>query len=239
MNRNNKSPLSIDTPKADGWMTTFSDMVTLLITFFVLLISMSSMDEKAFREVFGFFSDALGPLEFSGQQDGTELLTLPALIPENRTFDAAILNRQLLHVLEEEDSRGISGSGINPFEVRETSRGLVIKMSSDILFYRGSARLKNDSQPVLYSIANTLKETGSFISIDGHTDAMGSPEVNRTLSLKRAESVLDYFIYNAGLSPVRFGIAGYGSTRPVAGNSIEDDMARNRRVEIVLLKYRM
>ncbi|MBN1635918.1 MAG: flagellar motor protein MotB [Deltaproteobacteria bacterium] len=239
MSRNNKSPLYIDIPKTDGWMTTFSDMVTLLITFFVLLISMSSMDEKAFREVFGFFNDALGPLEFSDQQGGAELLTLPDPIPENKTLDAATLNGHLLHALEEEELRGISGNGINPIEVRESSRGFVIKVSSDILFDSGSDRLKNDALPVLYSIANTLKETDSFISIDGHTDAMGSQEVNRTLSLKRAERVLNYFIYSAGMSPIRFGIAGYGSTRPVAGNSVEEDMAKNRRVEIVLLKYRM
>ncbi|MEA2102399.1 MAG: flagellar motor protein MotB, partial [Thermodesulfobacteriota bacterium] len=94
-------------PSREGWMATFSDLVTLLITFFVLLISMSSMNDKAFNDVFGFFNDAIGPLEFATRHsvDG-----LPSLVPEIKTrslLDSTSLSRSLLNAMEKKNIGGV------------------------------------------------------------------------------------------------------------------------------------
>lgn len=223
-------------PDPDAWMTTFSDMVTLLITFFVLLISMASMDDRAFKEVFGFFNDAAGPLEFSEHASVQGLPTLVGPARAKLNIDATSLNRELLNSLSEESPGGKKGRGQHPVSVRETGRGLAIMIEGDLLFAPGSAALAPQAMPVLEGVVAVISKGGNSISVEGHTDATGSDRGNWLLSLRRAQSVLDFFVYQGGMSPTMFCLAGYGATRPVAENVTGQGRAKNRRVEIVLLK---
>ncbi len=226
-------------PDKDGWMTTFSDMVTLLITFFVLLISMSSMDAKALKEMFGFFNEVMGPLEYAEIQEIQGLPTLFETVPPKVFIDSLSLNRNILNSLEKKGIASLQGRGKDILEVRESNRGLAVLINGDILFTKGSEEISDDAAVILSSVAQVLKETDSTISIEGHTDNQGDTKELYRLSLRRSVNILNYFVYISGLSPTRFGVAGYGPTRPIAANATEQGRSKNRRVEIVLLKQRL
>ena len=226
-------------PDKDGWMTTFSDMVTLLITFFVLLISMSSMDAKALKEMFGFFNEVMGPLEYAEIQEIQGLPTLFETVPPKVFIDSLSLNRNILNSLEKKGIASLQGRGKDILEVRESNRGLAVLINGDVLFTKGSEKISDDAAVILSSVAQVLKETDSTISIEGHTDNQGDTKELYRLSLRRSVNILNYFVYISGLSPTRFGVAGYGPTRPIAANATEQGRSKNRRVEIVLLKQRL
>ena len=226
-------------PDKDRWMTTFSDMVTLLITFFVLLISMSSMDAKALKEMFGFFNEVMGPLEYAEAQEIQGLPTIVESVPPKIFIDSLSLNRNILNSLEKKGIAGFPGRGKDILEVRESNRGLAVLINSDALFAKGSSEVSADAAVIISSVAEVLKETDATISIEGHTDNQGDIKGLYRLSLRRSVSILNHFIYISGLSPTRFGVAGYGPTRPIASNATDQGRRKNRRVEIVLLKQRL
>ncbi len=231
-------PEIIMLPDKNGWMATFSDMVTLLITFFVLLISMQSMDDKAFKESFGFFNDAMGPLEKTNEQAVQGLPTIVSSDNIKIFIDSSSLSRSLLNAMEQKNVGGIMGKGIRAYDVRETSRGLAIMLTGDVLFESGSATLSQEAYAVLAGVVSVLKTTDSMISVEGHTDVSGNDKYNWKLSMDRAMTVLNYFIYEAGMSPTKFAVAGYGGTRPIDSNETDQGRRNNRRVELVLLKDR-
>jgi len=238
MAKKDKDIKYIELPSREGWMTTFSDMVTLLITFFVLLISMSSMDDKKFKEAFGFFSSAMGPLEFVSERAVQAPPEVGSPSITKFSLDTVRLSKTLLKALEGQGLGGAGGRGISTVDVRETDRGLAVLLSDEILFNPGSAELKDAAIPILSSVAKVIKDTKLLISIEGHTDNTGDISAKWKLSFARAISVVDYFVYVSGISPTKFCVAGYGPTRPVADNDIADGRARNRRVEVILLKDR-
>ncbi len=229
----------VELPDKDRWMTTFSDMVTLLITFFVLLISMSSMDAKALKEMFGFFNEVMGPLEYAEVQEIQGLPTLVETVPPKIFLDSLSLNRNILNSLEKKGIAGFPGRGKDVLTVRESNRGLAILINDDVLFAKGSDQVSSDAAVILGSVAEVLKDTDATISIEGHTDNQGDTQELYRLSLRRSVSILNHFVYISGLSPTRFGVAGYGPSRPVAANTTEEGRRENRRAEIILLKQRL
>ena len=92
--------------------------------------------------------------------------------------------------------------------------------------------IRADSRPILNEAGEILKENPDVrISVEGHTDAIGSDEYNKQLSLRRAEAVFRYLV-NHGIPPERMEVIGYGKRRPVASNDTDSGRAQNRRVEL-------
>jgi outer membrane protein OmpA-like peptidoglycan-associated protein len=121
-------------------------------------------------------------------------------------------------------------------EVKQEERGLVINLSSKVLFDSGKSALKPEAEKSLNEVAQILEVyPKNKVLIEGHTDSRGNKNRNKTLSLKRARSVQDFFI-SKNISPNRMRINGLGSSRPVAGNKTDKGREQNRRVEIVILK---
>lgn len=112
---------------------------------------------------------------------------------------------------------------------------LVLKLASDVLFPSGSTNLKKDGDKAIREVAAVLKEFADRkFQVAGHTDNQGSADKNWQLSATRAISVLKILI-SAGMKPTQLSAAGYGAFSPVADNGTKDGMAKNRRVEIVLM----
>ncbi|MEO1175133.1 MAG: OmpA family protein, partial [Myxococcota bacterium] len=105
--------------------------------------------------------------------------------------------------------------------------------NSTITFETAKAKLVADAKPVLEAVATIANRCPGKLRIEGHTDATGDPEFNRSLSQARAEAVLDALI-DLGLDGERVTAEGFGSSRPVAENSIAAGRAQNRRIEISL-----
>ncbi|HOJ12984.1 MAG TPA: flagellar motor protein MotB [Deltaproteobacteria bacterium] len=234
MNTTGTKIVKVRRPDCLGWMTTFSDMVTLLLTFFVMIIAMSSLDSKALKETFGYFRWAAGVLEFP---DSQELRVHKDEVQRERVVETSLqaLSDGVDRALREQ-AAGLAGKGKDLVEVVEDRRGLAVRIKGDVLFPEGASTISEDARPVLMAVASVLKETSGTISVEGHTDAVGGEMDNRYLSLERASRVADFLVMEAGLKASRFCVAGYGMTKPVATNETPSGRRKNRRVEIVLLR---
>lgn len=121
-------------------------------------------------------------------------------------------------------------------KVTETDRGLLVSLTSNVLFDSGKARLKpsaNKSLQELVKILNAYKDNN--ISVEGHTDNIGSPAANQKLSEERAKGVAE-FLESKGIARNRITSKGYGKDKPVASNSTAAGREANRRVEVIILK---
>lgn len=196
----------------DRWAISYADFITLMFTFFAALYSLTSID-KGKMETFS-----------------TSLKEVFQVI-ESPITDTDKEKESTLQMLEKafEGKKGIS--------VKRDSRGVVVTISSPLLFSPGSAHITDQGKPVLDRIMKILKKSAAPVIIEGHTDRMDKPGVKFTsnwdFSTARAASMLYGFI-SQGLRPNRFQIAGYAGYRPVASGKTEEGRSRNRRMEIVI-----
>ena len=247
------------------WMVTFGDLLMLLLTFFVLLLSMSSMDTKALKEIFSIFGGAIGPLELSDEDRVTardivhkgggghmELSGLDMIRALRHHYRRIVEKRKdipatNLDILE--DTLAAEGE-TEPDEmldrleevigISEDERGVIITLQETVLFDSGQADIKPNISSLLDWIAEVLDPIPNDILIMGHTDNMpmrsGRYRSNWELSLYRALNVHSYFIERKGLSPERFAVGGYGDFRPRFPNDTREGRQKNRRVEIIIKK---
>ena len=102
-----------------------------------------------------------------------------------------------------------------------------------IKFSSGSATIPATSTPLLSKIDSIIRSVGvEMVAVQGHTDSVGSAEINKSLSTKRAVSVSNYLASLAG--GYKIGYIGYGETRPIASNETPEGRAINRRVDLVV-----
>lgn len=196
------------------WLISYSDFLTLLFTFFVALYALSSVDVTKAEKM------------TSSLRKVFKVIDEPVSFEEDR--NKAIIEdlRKLLNDI----------SGIN---IKSDARGILITLPDSLLFSSGSAELKSESTDALTRIAEKLKELPGKVAIEGHTDnipiSSSIYKSNWELSAARASSVL-HFLLQRGLSPDRFLIAGYGEYKPVATNDTDEGRAKNRRVELIILR---
>lgn len=222
------------------WMVTFSDLVMLLLTFFVLLLSMSSMDTKKLKYLRSACSGAAGLLEYSGLK---RVGNLAKFIQEYHKSTA-------LFVIDQNSLKDLIPSELNKLvskkiedcneimDIADDERGVVLSLQENILFDVGEAKIKKEAFPVLDSISTALCSCPNKILIMGHTDNIPIKskvyESNWELSSYRGLSVLEYFVKEKGMQPTRFSVGGYGPTRPLYPNDTSKNRALNRRVEIII-----
>lgn len=121
-------------------------------------------------------------------------------------------------------------------QIEQLDRGVQIVLPSTVLFETGQSRF-NEAQaaPFLARLATLLTtKTGQRISVEGHTDADGSPALNEALSLARAKAVAEA-LRSRGVAEERLSTAGYSFNRPVASNATDEGKRLNRRVELIVL----
>ncbi|ACL02715.1 OmpA/MotB domain-containing protein [Desulfatibacillum aliphaticivorans] len=257
-----KQPKEIESPDTTMWMVTFADLVTLLMTFFVLLLTMSSMDTKALQTMFTLFAGASGPLDFSpygkvspmqgdadmtpGPLDGmspdnVDMLTTLTEILDNSDYikePEAILKR--LTVRSRDVVKQLTERYTDQIYVNEDERGVVLTFDETVMFDPGSSRIRPEIYPLLDVLAQVLKAVSGRVLIIGHSDSTPMHSVqydsNWDLSLSRALNVLYYFTTEHDLSEDRLGVGGMGNTKPIASNKTQAGRDKNRRVEIVITK---
>ncbi|KAB3535875.1 OmpA family protein [Alkaliphilus pronyensis] len=235
-------------PKEQGkkgspeWMTTYGDMVTLLLCFFVLLFSFSEIDAKKFEAMIRSFQGSIGVLENGNTIEVSEYIS-EALDDDLTTDQQQELEdfRELKEKLEAFlTENNLEGDVLVTLEVR----GLVLRFQDNVLFDSGSAELKSTSREILTYLSTFLVEPdliSKYVRIEGHTDTdplrpSSRYETNWELSVARAANVVRYLIEEVGLEPKRFSASGYGEYHPIAPNDTAENKAKNRRVDIVILK---
>ena len=147
---------------------------------------------------------------------------------ETKGYDLVILSTEE-DKAEEKDVE--DGGGGMYAELDKTGR-----VALYINFETGKSIIKTESEPTIAAIEQLLADYPTLvISIEGHTDNVGSPASNKTLSLARANAVINALV-KRGVEKNRLSAKGWGQEKPVADNEIEDGRAKNRRVEIVKIK---
>lgn len=243
MSRRRRS--NIDEPKAGApeWMTTYGDMVTLLLCFFVLLFSFSTIDAQKFQAIMQSFQGSLGILD-----SGTAIITPDDFITEAMKDDLTTDQKQELEdfrKLEETLEQYLENYDLqSDILITQENAGLVLRFQDNVLFDPGKAELKPRSKEILEDISVFLQNPDFLkksIRIEGHTDTVKvNPSsiypTNWELSTGRAANVVRYLIEDLDLAPERFSIAGYGEYRPIAPNDTAENKSKNRRVDIVILR---
>ncbi len=231
-----------DQPATSPWLVTYSDVVTLLLCFFVLLFAFSEVDVQRFRAILSAFQASLGVLD--GGRTITDARPDEMGASQFDLRDVEFYRPQLeaqlraVYTMVQDflTDRGLSGS----VQVEMTERGVTVRFADFVLFDLGKADLKPEAIRTLDAVSSLLKEVPNPIRIEGHTDnwpinTERFPS-NWELSTARATNVLRYLVEQHGLDPERVSAAGYGEYRPLAPNDTEANRARNRRVDIVLLR---
>lgn len=238
-----KSGGGADQPNPLGWMVTFSDLLTLLLTFFVLLICMSSMDTKAISQAFSmFFEGGSGVLQFGDTariQNIAQILQKMEAVPASVLLDQEEI-KQSLFAFDDVEVQKLMDMVSKDVSVTKDERGLVIKLADYIVFHEGTAQVRREYLPILNRVADVLRASYNPISIEGHTDdtVLEGQEDSWAwqLSLDRSLAVLKYFTEVEGLLPERFRAGGYGPSKPLVPNDSPEHRAQNRRIEIILYK---
>jgi chemotaxis protein MotB len=226
---------------ANGWLVTFSDLIMLLLTFFVMLLAMSSMDAKMLRDIQSELQSSAGLLDYSGSRAIGSLANFVRQYQETNSRividHEAIVDLLPLGQWDRAKKEEVEELIDEVVDITDDERGIIVTLPESILFDPGEAIIKRTFFPVLDSIAEAIASCPNDILIMGHTDTIPIQTdryaSNWELSSYRGLSVLSYFVKEKGLLPSRFSVGGYGPFRPLWPNDSPKNRALNRRVEII------
>lgn len=236
------------------WRTTYGDLVTLLLTFFVLLFSFSTIDAQKWQGLVLSLTGGAGILDGGNAIDGEDVGAY------NINIDDDILMGRLGN---NQDNNIVDGENIDDFvklyqeidfflkerdipaevEISEEYTEILIRFKDSILFDTGKADIKPEALEILDGIAVVLKTYQDEIDqvrVEGHADSRPINTylypTNWELSSKRAINVVRYFHEEKGIEPSKLSAAAYGPYHPIDTNNTEEGMARNRRVEFYIVR---
>jgi chemotaxis protein MotB len=238
---------------AERWLLTYADLITLLLAVFVVLYSTAEQDTAKFKKVIGAMAQTLNPGEDMKSGPGTGL---------GNAKEISLVPNGVLKALQSEKSAG-KGEGQGEEKKKETlesvqkelaeekglgkglstkmtEEGLVINVEEQLLFASGKTDFKKGAPNVLSRLAAHLKKVANPIQINGHTDNVpihtSQFPSNWHLSSARAIKTAEFLILSEKMPMQRIHVAGYAETAPAAENATADGRAKNRRVELLLIK---
>lgn len=227
--------------KSPSWLTTYGDMMSLLLIFFIFLFSFSNIDAQKFKAMVASLQASLGVLD-----GGRSMSSAPATGGDEGQDLAQRTNepQDEFEALYEDMQRYIQQNNISAtVEMTENKMEILLRFKDNVLFESGKADIIPSALPVLNNIAGVLKtyqEQIGGVRIEGHTDNVPIHTVmfpsNWELSTARAVTVLRYFVEQQHLPPEMLSAVGYGEYHPVATNDTIEGRAKNRRVDIVITR---
>lgn len=241
----------------ERWLLTYADMITLLVAFFIMLYAMSVMNQAKFQQLAISVRSGFGDSMVNGVPTifsrGGGLNATPSIINSSKPGQTSG-DDFLKDVKQRQDSDGldkafmavqayIQKKGLqSAMQVVRNERGVVVTVMTDkMLFAPGQADLRPEELALLNTVGDIMWKTvpDNPVRVEGHTDSLPIHTLrypsNWELSTTRATTVLRYF-ETRGIASKRLEAAGYADQRPVTGNDTEAQRARNRRVEIVILR---
>jgi chemotaxis protein MotB len=229
----------------ERWLVSYADFITLLFAFFVVMYSVSQLNEGKYRVLSDSLLQAFKP---STPPKGSitpdePRSTMPPISPiaqlasrrdEAQRRARAERMRSLAQQVMQALSPLVQGGQVR---VTQSQRGIAVEINASLLFKSAQAALEPDSQKALIAVAQVLGASDNAIEIEGHTDRdpISTPQFpsNWELSGARASSVVRLFIDN-GVAAPRLVAIGYADTRPVDSNDSMDGRSRNRRVTVLI-----
>ena len=217
------------------WMVTFADMVTLLLTFFVLLVSMATLDRVKFSAAAFSIQNAFGVGAGSSSHAEFKIQALPS-VPSTQfaPIQSDSVDKIKKRIETEMKALNIQNSvGL----IQKDDDTIILRLDEAILFQRNQSKISPEAYPLLRQIADIIRPIPMRLRIEGHTDDTLPPKDirdNWDLSIDRSVSVLR-FLTKSDLLPLdRMSAVGYGPDRPLAPNTSEQNRAQNRRVDFIL-----
>lgn len=221
------SPVSSGESDGEAWLVSYLDVLTLLITLFVLLLSLAG-----------------NGLAVSGSQHGGEAsrhITTPAQLSAAAVGGGPGPLSAGLKPRHDGLQPRFQGLEIEGVSVDEGGQGVTLRIDDNLLFTSGQAELIAGGETVLTSLVELIETFDGEVSVEGHTDSIPISTArfpsNWELSTARAISVLRY-LAGAGIDPARLRAVGYADTRPLESNHSAEGRAANRRVELLLHESR-
>lgn len=215
------------------WMTTYGDMVTLLLTFFVLLFSMSSIDNQKYIKLANSLRGALGG-NVGVLNSGTTVD--PQGDMSNQSQHMQNVMKQLQNVAND---KGLQ----DKMEITINETGITISFKEKLFFNIGSADILKEAYPILQDVADILRDEKFPIRVEGHTCDLvirtAKFPSNWELSATRAVNVSRFMVESCGVPGEKISVAAYGEFRPLVPNDSEENRVRNRRVDIVLVNTKI
>ncbi len=214
----------------DEWVMTYGDMMSLLLTFFVLIVSFSSMQESKFHQAASSLRSAFGVMS---SPESVIVFDTP-LVPQSyfQSKDA-----DLLYEVRNVEKKILEDGLQDEVAVEVKNDGVLFRIQAPFMFDSGSARLKAPPRDLLAQMAGMFNKFPFEVAVQGHTDNVpirsSQFPSNWELSAARAVAVARYF-QSLGVPPENLSATGYGEFRPLAGNDTAAGRAKNRRVEVFL-----
>ncbi|MCE5286431.1 MAG: OmpA family protein [Pelosinus sp.] len=234
----------------ETWLVPYSDILTLLLALFIVLFASSQVDQKKFDQMRQSFSmafstgspallDSMKSVQQS-QESSTSMNNDQQMKEQAYTQESA----QLSEVKRQIDKYIMDNGLVGDLQTILTDEGLMIRIKENALFPSGSAALLPESRRFGTQIAKMLLPLSQKVVVSGHTDNMPINTYefpsNWDLSAKRAVNFMKLLLAQENLQPERFSAIGYGEYRPLTANDSEESRAKNRRVEIMVVRnYKM
>lgn len=240
----------------ESWLIPYADLLTLLLALFIVLFASSKLDAKKFDQLVRSFNVALN--------GGVGVLDQPSAVPLDPNLAQQSFNRSQqdeqakteeqkqfereykketedLQKLQQQLEGYIQQNKLqDKLQTRLTEEGLLITILDNALFDSGSAALKPEARKLATEMAAMLVPHPKQVTVTGHTDniPISKPEFpsNWDLSVKRAVNFLKILLENKSLDPTKFSATGKGEYHPVASNATPEGRAKNRRVEVAILR---
>ncbi|MCG8607769.1 OmpA family protein [bacterium] len=218
-----------DAPSSPAWMTTYGDMMTLLMTFFILIMSFSTMEVEKFKMAMGSLQGALGVMGMQKQLRPEQSWFSPIQFSLQNMKAESILEhvQNLRELIKKHDLE-------DQISIQHDKSETLILIKDQVLFDLGEAEIKPGFLKMLSTIAKSLLSKAKEIKIEGHTDDLpirtDKYPSNWESSFDRALSVLKYFVQEEGMPADKLSAAGFGEQRPVVPNNSPENRAKNRRV---------
>ncbi len=246
--RGRKSPEE-EPENLERWLISYSDFMTLLVAFFVVMYAISSVNVAKYRvlsqtlmNVFSHVPMAVHPIEIEHHST----MSPPVQAPDIRPALPQVVSRPiplqspptmqpLLSSIRKALAPLIKHGQVH---IDTSQLGIVVHINSDVLFPTGSSLMNGDAIPIISKLGMVLQTVNNPVQVQGYTDNRpihnSHYSSNWSLSVARSVTVVSLFQV-LGVAPGRMVAAGFGETHPIATNSTRSGRARNRRVDIVIL----
>lgn len=224
----------------EAWLLPYSDMLTLLLALFIVMFAMGQTDKAKFQQMAQEFN-----VIFAGgtamMNNSGESPIVPTGSPSQSTQSASQLEEDKMNQIKTQLEQEIKQEGYaDKIKVDLNGDGLDISIQDVVLFNSGEADVLNDVSPLLLKVSNMLKGLDNKIKVVGYTDNVpinnSKFRSNWDLSAMRAINVMNFMTSAGQLGQDRMSIQAYGDQMPKYSNDTEEGRAKNRRVEIVLIR---
>lgn len=211
----------------ERWLLTYSDLITLLMIFFIVMYSMSEMDKNKFQGM----AEQLGIVFGDGQVISVKDSGPGGLLKDISYNPMDETQKKLEEYFED------SGLG-SMANIYRDERGMVVSLNEGLLFSSGSAELDEKSREIIIKITGAILGLPNYVRIEGFTDNVPIRSVryksNWELASQRAINVSQILI-DSGFAPQKISTVSYGEYRPIVPNDNENNRKLNRRVDIVVM----